>query len=524
MRSKSFAAMGVFLLFPFALISSASAQSHDIALKKLINNVSKMSPQVRSHLSSGAQAFLRAAAAKVSGKTSHSVTSTRKAALRAIGLIPVSNEAAPPIDDAENTSSSAWCGNAIVVGFQDSGPEALSTQGPISLDGVSASSDRGKTFHDTGSLNPGTFSANALFGDPVVTCSSPSHFQYTTILNTTTPDGLDPIIGPSFSFSNDGGKTWSDPHQVVSADGNTEFTDKPWLAVDPRNPHRLYLSYTRFEFLSCTNIEAVTSDDGGTTWSTPIVIDSECGSNLATGSNVVVSPNGYVYIAYEVIPFLLNPGVTNSIYFSRSADHGQTFGNPFKVSDVVPGGDAIHLNGNVTVNEYPQLAVDRSNSLSRGSIYLTWPDGRDRVVPNPGTTVGSYSYPDAFVAKSTDAGESFVVLGPVSPTPSSFQGTGRDQYLPSIAVNKDANIAVCYYDRRNDSADLRVDRFCSLSSDGGQTWQDQQISHANWLASDSSLLDAYDTVTTDFLLKTGSFFGAFTIENGSNAAVFGKKF
>ena len=551
-------ATSVFAIGMFLLAGSASAQNRidrRVPLQKLLDNVNRLSPDVRKHLSPGLQNYLRYATAAVNGAAP--ATSVRpEAASQAIGLatpsgagpggtIQVSNPAMDPARQGftQSTTSSAWCGNSIVVGYEDTGaffrtdPKNVSGV-PISLDGVSFSTDAGSHFTDIGFLTPGTFAANALLGDPVVTCSSPTHFQYASILNTTTPDGIDPIIGPSVSFSTDSGKSWSKPQQVVSLDGNTELADKPWLAVDPTNPRRMYLTYTHFSFLGCINIELVGSADAGKTWTKPSIVRADCdnaGVGMVTGSSVLVSPGGKVYVAYEFFP--VPPAgasfVKNAIYFTRSVDQGRTFSKPFNVSDVVSGGDGVELNGHVLVDEYPQIAVDRTNGASRGTVYVTWPDARNKIVPDANAPTGTYAYPDIFVAKSTDMGVSFKTLGAVSRTPNTFTGIGRDQFLPGIAVDKDGEVAVCYYDRRNDKANLRVDRYCSVSENQGKSWSDVRASSLNWMpAFDPDALDPnpgngigkYDALTSEFLLQSGGFFGAFEIEIGGNPNIVAKKF
>jgi hypothetical protein len=430
-----------------------------------------------------------------------------------------------------------------VVGYEDTGAFLRTDPSgalgvPISLDGVSFSADAGARFTDIGYLTPGTGAPNALLGNPSVTCSSPKHFQYASILNIPIANGQDAIIGPSISLSSDGGRSWSGPTQAVSVDASMGLIDKPWMAVDPTDLQRLYLTYTHVVFLGCVSIELVSSVNGGKSWSVPTVVAADCdgsGVSMVTGSNVVVSPGGKVYVAYEFFP-APPPGISfvdNAIYFARSLDHGAVFSKPFKVADVVPGGDGIALNGHVQVDEYPQLAVDRSNRPSRGTVYLTWPDARAKVVPRSNAPSGTYAYADIFVARSATFGQSFKVLGAVSLTPKDFSGVGRDQFLPGVAVDRDGEVAVCYYDRRNDTANLRIDRYCSVSGNEGKSWRDLRASELNWMPTpDRDPLDPrpgaavgkYDSLASDFLLHAEGFFGAFEVEIGGNPNIVAKKF
>jgi hypothetical protein len=548
-----------------ALLFAAGAQaqqrvdrtlaSNKVALKRFVDTANNLSPNVRQHLSRGMQNYLRYANAVVNG-TAPSTTNPATASLsrplnhRLLsdpgpgGTILVSDPALDPATQGytQSTTSSAWCGNAVVVGYQDTGaffrtdPSAVFGV-PNSLDGVSFSTNAGKNFTDLGFLTPGTDPTDALIGDPAVTCSSPTHFQYASILNMTTPDGLH-RIGPSISFSTDAGQTWSNPRHVVSLDGDTEMADKPSLAVDPTNPHRMYLTYTHVVALACTNVEMVRSTDAGKTWSAPVSINSDCSNPqivMDTGSNVVVSPGGKIYVAYESFP---QPPAgssfgNNAIYFARSLNEGASFNAPVKISDVVPGGDGIQLNGPIDANDYPQLAVDRTTGQSRGTIYITWPDGRNHIFPERNAPSGTYAYSDIFVAKSTNLGASFKVLGAVSPTPKDFRGIGRDQFLPAIAVDNDGEVAVCYYDRRNDRSNLRVDRYCSTSANQGKLWKDLQVSNLDWLpipnldplnTEGRADISEYDGLTSEFLMHSDGFFGAFMIELSGKQHVVAAKF
>jgi hypothetical protein len=561
-----FAAASLYVSAALLFSPSASAQSPQshqvntkIALKKFVDAANKLSPEVTKHLSPAMQNYLRYANAAVNAATvpsgnlaapqSFPVPANQSPQAQASAadpnLIQVSSLALDSQKQGytQNTTSSAWCGNSVVVGYEDTGAffrtdPTLSSGVPISQDGVSFSTNAGKTFTDLGFLNPGTFSANALLGDPVVTCTSPTHFQYVSILNTTTPDGFNPIIGPSISFSTDAGKTWSAPQQIISLDGNTELVDKPWLAVDPYNLRHMYLTYTHVSFLGCTNVELVRSTDSGKTWSAPVAINSDCANPqivMDTASNVVVSPGGKVYVAYESFP-APPAGASfgkNAIYLARSLNAGATFAAPVKISEVVPGGDGVYLNGPIHADDYPQLAVDRSSGPSHGAIYVTWPDGRDHIVPDRNAPSGTYAYPDIFVAKSTNFGASFKVLGAVSPTPKTFRGIGRDQFLPTVAVDNDAEVAVCYYDRRNDPANLRVTHFCSISTNQGKTWTDLALSTLDWVPTPNldplnsggrADISDYDALTTEFFLHSDGFFASFITEQNAKQSVVAKKF
>jgi hypothetical protein len=450
----------------------------------------------------------------------------------------------------QSETSSAWCGNTIVAGYNDSGAflrtAGVNFLGAWSFSSASYSNDGGRTFVDIGFLNPGPTgptanSPNFIAGDPVIACTSPSQFYYTSIFASGQDSGGNFFNGVAINTSSNGGQTWSAPAAAVAKDFSHGI-DKPWLAADPTNPKRLYVTYTDFDFSfpttgTCANdsrlaIELVASADGGNTWGTPVVIDEECGASLngVQGSNVLVGPDGKVYVGFEFFPFTPD----NEIHIRTSADHGKTFGAPVVITNaVVPNGDAGtgHLQGGFRNNEFPQLAIDRTSKASRGTLYVAWSDGRNNQVVDISTFTGTYAYPDILVAKSTDSGQTFSSPTTVSPTPADFEGAGRDQFFPGIAVDKDGEVGVCYYDRREEPDNSAIDRYCSVSRNQGARWDEQRVSSSEWLPLHNAdglintvYIGDYDALASDFLLGSDGFFGTFEIQTNGNPDVFAKKF
>jgi hypothetical protein len=469
------------------------------------------------------------------------------------GTIRVSNPAYDYISSVvegftQSESSSAWCGNNIVAGYNDSGAflrtAILNFSGPWSLSGISVSANSGKSFIDLGYLNPGPDPLTVLAGDPVIACTSSRQFYYTSIFATATPPDPQgnrfPLSAVSINSSSSGGAVWGNPVAAVAKDGFSHGLDKPWMTVDPSNAMQLYVTYTDFDFSfastgKCANdfriaIELVSSADGGSTWSKPVVIDEQCGAsgNGVQGSNVLVSSSGKVYVAYEFYPGSVPQ---NEIHITSSTDHGSTFSAPVKVSDVWPNGASGRLQGGFRSNEFPQLAIDRTGGPSNDTLYITWSDGIYNIVPDIGAFGGTYAYADIVVAKSTDGGASFSTPIQVSPTPASFTGNGRDQFMPGLAVDKGGKVAVCYYDRRADEDNSIIDRYCSVSYNHGASWLEHRASTANWTPThhtdniiNTVYMGDYDAMTSDFLLQNSGFFGTFQVQDNGNPDVVGTKF
>jgi hypothetical protein len=433
----------------------------------------------------------------------------------------------------QSETSTAWCGGTVVVGFNDSGSlveSLLMGPGGGSVNGVARSDDQGATFTDLGFLNPGPGVFDFLASDPVVGCTSENTFYYASIFQTGTPSLF--LSAISVSRSTDGGLTFSDPVRTVVKPQSTHFLDKEWMAVDPTDPNRLFVTYTDFDrslnicgttpsgaIIPRTAIELVRSTDGGLTWSDPLVIDEVCGANFVQGSQVAVGPSGEVYGAWE--RFVASFSGPRSVRIRRSNDHGATFGPTVVVDSVTPSGDGFALQGGFRNFLTGSLAVDRSGGATNGYVYFAWDDGRNLRVPDFGGINRFYGYSDILVSRSTDGGMTWSSAVRVNNNLEPLKnGRGGDQYQPGIAVDHRGRVGVCFYDRRRDEFNFRVGRTCAISRDAGATWRNRQISipafppiHGNDNSINAVYMGDYDTLASDFTEGTRGFVGAFQFIN-----------
>jgi len=117
----------------------------------------------------------------------------------------------------QSETSTAWCGDTVLVGFNDSGSLLPSvTVGGLVFSGYSRSTDRGQTFTDMGFV-PASNPDLELLGDPVMVCSSRNDFHYANLL---VDDGA-LTTGVGVSTSADGGASAVDPSQPGSVPSST---------------------------------------------------------------------------------------------------------------------------------------------------------------------------------------------------------------------------------------------------------------------------------------------------------------
>jgi hypothetical protein len=428
----------------------------------------------------------------------------------------------------QSETSTAWCGNNVMVGFNDSGslPESLlSGPGGVSFNGVALSTDQGRSFQDLGFLNPGPNPLNFLGGDPVLGCANASTFYYASIFLTGSVSN--PVSAISVSRTLGGGSNFGNPVVAAGKDAFTHFLDKPWMTIDPTNPNRIFVTYTDFDFSGdCgsdslrTAIELVRSTNGGTSWSAPVPIEEVCTpfiepAGFPQGSQVAVGPGGTVYVAWE---FFQADFITREQRIRRSTNHGASFSPFVKVDDVIPVGDGFGLQGGfLSASEFPSLAVDRSGAATNGNVYVAWHDGRNLQVPDFFSSSGFYGYADVLISRSSDGGASWSAPIRVNTNDEPLSGRrGTDQYQPGAAVDKTGKVAVCWYDRRKDSSNFLIDRFCGVSTDAGVTWSNRRHSSPSWApihATDVVInpfyLGDYDSLASDFTRAIPGFIGTF---------------
>lgn len=284
--------------------------------------------------------------------------------------------------------------------------------------GFAVSNDDGRTWRS--GLLPGLTRAsrpagpNVRASDPVVTYDA-THGVW--MISTLAIENQ--VTRLTVSRSTDG-FTWGDAATAIegtSADGIA--FDKNWIACDngTASPHRgrCYLVYT--DSLHADRIAAVTSADGGITWSAPAGIPV---SN-AVGAFPVIRPTGEL-----VVVFLVG---ADRFGASVSTDGGLTFGAVATVA-------AIEYRSIRGLRFFPLPSADVDPS---GRVWVTWHDCRF----SPGCAENS-----VVVSTSAD-GRSWTEPTAVT--------SRRDAYLPAIGIHPTTGrVAVVYHVVRAAGIDVEL--------------------------------------------------------------------
>jgi hypothetical protein len=285
------------------------------------------------------------------------------------------------------------------------------------------------------------------------------------------------------AFSTNGGATWSTPRIVrfdnPRAVGNA-FNDKETITADPFNSSLVYATWQRIISPSPTTSQQgynnarsyyseayfARSTNGGQSWEPARAIFRESGVLTQTIANQVeVLPDGTLIDGFNLIHAATNRKGTRgyNVALVRSPDKGVTWSDDIAVNrllvDEVTDPDTGHdvRTGDIL----PDWAVDRSNTATRGNVYVVWMDRR----------FNDADHNDILLARSSNGGLSWDPPVVVDKTP-----RGVDAFTAMVDVDSQGRVAVSYYDFRNDKPGdgvLSTDLWLTRSRDGGATFPDE---------------------------------------------------
>lgn len=187
-------------------------------------------------------------------------------------------------------------------------------------------------------------------------------------------------------------------------------------------------------------------------------------------------------------------------------------------NSLYPGGDSFFLQGEFRDFLDMAMAIDHSGTASDGALYVTWADGRDKIVSDPLAIQGFYAYDDVLLRASFDGGLTWGFLPTKVNSDNQFSRLtpSRDHYQAGIAVDKRGVVGVCWYDRRGDVENFAIRRHCGESTNHGVSFSDADIglgafapTHGIDIFINPIYMGDYDQMTSDFLNLNSGFDGAF---------------
>lgn len=281
--------------------------------------------------------------------------------------------------------------------------------------------------------------------------------------------------GQGVSVSTNNGATWT--NYIAGADpSSSDLLDKNHLWVDKQlsSPYvnRVYDAWTHFVTGSPSENQVVLnySTNNGVNWSSFVDLSASLSpGSHAQGVNISTGPNGEVFAAFAIYDNW-GTGVygEDAIGFAKSTDGGVTFTKARIYSAPNFGIRGTLKPTNIRVSSFPSMAVDRSGGPRNGYIYIVWPQ---RGVAPAGND------PDIVLIRSTNGGATW--SSPVRVNNDALNN-GKDQYYPWCTVDQsNGALHIVFYDNRNTTTDSSG-VWMATSFDGGITFENYQVSDANF--------------------------------------------
>lgn len=259
--------------------------------------------------------------------------------------------------------------------------------------------------------------------------------------------------GAFLTTSSDRGRSFGPPREVI---GPGRFMVR--MAVDSRG--RVHLAWVEpgtepptGGFADAPNrILAARSDDGGKTFSSPVQVNDPSRMRVVAPA-LLVGPADSVNVAYydlgdDARDYRGLEGPTWegewSLLLAGSDNGGRSFSRHASISSEIVPHERVML---IFTTPPPTMAAGPD-----GHLYTAWTDAR-------------HGDADVLFARSGDGGRSWE--GPLRLNDDDM-GSGREQYLPQLAVAPGGRVVAIFYDRRDDPEGLRMNAYFTASEDRGR--------------------------------------------------------
>ncbi len=247
----------------------------------------------------------------------------------------------------------------------------------------------------------------------------------------------------------DGGLTWRRA-TVISTDTSD---DKPKVATcraAVAHHGRIVVTWMKADTSSQSDrIVAAFSDDFGTSWSAPVLVNDvdASGGREGGGSDLAFASDGDLFLCWQ-------DESPRELWCDRSTDGGATFATDLLVTSYAN-----------TPNPLPgfafdlkpvfAMAVDASGGPHDGNVYFAW---------HTWNSSGAIAHADVMLAMSGDDGQTWTTIlanpGDSAPT---------DQFMPDVDVDPWGGVNLIWHDRRADPGGSTLQLWGGRSLDGGAT-------------------------------------------------------
>jgi hypothetical protein len=309
-----------------------------------------------------------------------------------------------------------------------------------------------------------TESGSFAFCDPWLAFDSRGEGHFSG-LSPAIPNSSQSVSGIWHLHSNGGDSNWVVSPPMMNS--GTIGPDEPVLAVDINSgsqfQNSLYSAAVDNAGFLPAGIILQFLRDGSSSVSDTIHVSQQ---QVVQIPHIIIGPSGNLYVSYIGISDIST--LSGGLYFNKSTDGGRTFGpdqliRSTQYTDSVNGFPKQGFPLASRIGPTPRIAIDTSNGPRRGWLYSCY------TIP---TQSGFPPALKVFLQRSTDDGNTWSVPIRVSDVPAS---SVNDEMTPAMCINPDGVIGVAYYDRRDDPNNLLANIYVTISTDGGFTFTDNQV-------------------------------------------------
>jgi len=289
-------------------------------------------------------------------------------------------------------------------------------------------------------------------GDPGITINKDGTFILTR-------RGYSP--GVYSHYSTDNGTTWSSQKTITNDDLERATMTSD---VHPSSPFygRSYAAWVKFA--PPFPINFAFTDDGGASWSSPAQINNP--TLRSAGGDITMEPDGNVFVCWAGVTSV-SPFTEDFVGVAFTIDGGSNWQVTENAFDMNGINGLLTQKGNIRVNGLPNIAIDTTGGPRHGWIY---------IITTQKNLAPAGSDPDIILNRSTDGGQTWSAGIRVNQDPIN---NGKIQYIPAVHVDKGGGLNVIFYDDRNTTSDSSG-VFLARSEDGGNNWQEFEISDKNF--------------------------------------------
>lgn len=320
-------------------------------------------------------------------------------------------------------------------------------------------------------------------GDPVLAFSKSgrAYLSWIYIYLTRQGTNIDSIYtAMQYAYSDDGGETWTNAKNHIYLAGYKvlipqfaqiyleSVADKQWITIDSKGNINISYVIIDVDFMNqrqTTNLVFDQANESGDFKNRLSVTKSNYSFSQFVTNTVDSEDN--IHFA-----FVATVNDVPGIYYNNSMNNGVSIGNEKRITNIYMPRSILNQAGSIDtvpgilvqrLYPAPLIVADNSNiSPFADNLYIVWNAN--------GINSNNNSGMDIYFIKSTDKGNTWStprILFPDQP------GQKISQFYPTITVNENGIIAICYYDRSHDSQlNNSTHYMLTLSYDGGETFTD----------------------------------------------------